>query len=142
MHIYNISRSLIPTMERKDKRMHPEDVGAGSRGGKKRRHVLTIQKKSGGVEKNRSQHKCISTSLGVWCWTIYHLQYKGAKESNSSVELNKRFSKTYICFLKSFISYHTLLKRLFSDHCAVLELGYLKSRKFLIQTWSGPGHSG
>jgi hypothetical protein len=25
-------------MERKDKRMHPEDVGAGSNGGKRRRH--------------------------------------------------------------------------------------------------------
>jgi hypothetical protein len=32
-------------MERKDKRMHPEDVQAGSSGGKRRRHVLTIQKK-------------------------------------------------------------------------------------------------
>jgi hypothetical protein len=40
---YNISHSLIPTMERKDKRIHPEDVEVGSSGGKRRRHVLTIQ---------------------------------------------------------------------------------------------------
>jgi hypothetical protein len=32
-------------MERKDKRMHPEDAGAGSSGGKRRRRVLTIQQK-------------------------------------------------------------------------------------------------
>jgi transposase-like protein len=32
-------------MERKDMRMHPEDVGAGSTGSKRRRHVLTIQQK-------------------------------------------------------------------------------------------------
>jgi hypothetical protein len=32
-------------MERKDKRMHPEDAGAGSSGGKRRRYVLTMQKK-------------------------------------------------------------------------------------------------
>jgi hypothetical protein len=44
-------------------------------------------------------------------------------------ELNKRFSKTYICFLKSFIFYHTLQKRLFSYHFAILELIYPKSRK-------------
>jgi hypothetical protein len=32
-------------MEGKDKRIHPEDIGAGSSGGKRRRHVLTIQQK-------------------------------------------------------------------------------------------------
>jgi hypothetical protein len=35
LRIYNIYHSLIPAMERKDKRMHPEDVGAGSSGGKR-----------------------------------------------------------------------------------------------------------
>jgi hypothetical protein len=71
LHIYNISRLLIPTMERKDKRMHPEDVGAGSSGGKRRRHVLTIQQK---VEVLRKIDCGVRvSSSGVWCWAIRRL---------------------------------------------------------------------
>jgi hypothetical protein len=45
-------------VKRKDKRMHPEDVGAGS-SGEKRRHVLTIQQK---VEVLRKIDHSISVS--------------------------------------------------------------------------------
>jgi hypothetical protein len=33
--------------------MHPEDAGVGSSGGKRRRHVLTIQQKVEVLRKNR-----------------------------------------------------------------------------------------
>jgi hypothetical protein len=46
-------------MERKGKRMHPEDVGAGSSGGKRRRYVLTIQQK---VEMLRKIDRGVSVS--------------------------------------------------------------------------------
>jgi hypothetical protein len=46
-------------MERKDKRMYPEDVGAGSSGGKRRRHVFTIQQK---VEVLRKTDRGVSVS--------------------------------------------------------------------------------
>jgi hypothetical protein len=50
-------------MERKDKRMHPEDVGAGSSGSKRRRHVLTIQQK---VEVLRKIDCSVSVSRLCW----------------------------------------------------------------------------
>jgi transposase len=63
-------------MERKDKRMHPEDVGAGSSGGKRRRHVLTIQQK---VQVLRKIDRGISVSrlhreYGVGQSTIYDIK--------------------------------------------------------------------
>jgi hypothetical protein len=46
-------------MERKDKRMHPEEVEAGSSGGRRRRHVLTIKQK---VEVLRKIDRGVSVS--------------------------------------------------------------------------------
>jgi transposase-like protein len=62
-------------MKRKDKRMHPEHVGAGSSGGK-RRHVLTIQQK---VEVLRKIDRGVSVSrlhrdYGVGQSTIYDIK--------------------------------------------------------------------
>jgi transposase-like protein len=85
-------------MERKDKRMHPEDVGAGSSGGKRRRHVLTIQRK---VEVLRKIDRGVSVSrlrreYGVGQSTIYDIKAQKNKilqfvaESDSVVGISKR----------------------------------------------------
>jgi transposase-like protein len=63
-------------MERKSKRMHPEDVGPGTTGGKRRRHVLTIQQK---VEVLRKINRGVRVSrlrreYGVGQSTIYDIR--------------------------------------------------------------------
>jgi hypothetical protein len=55
--------------------MHPEDVGAGSSGGKRRRHVLTIQQK---VVLRKIDHGISASRLrreyGVGQSTIYDIK--------------------------------------------------------------------
>jgi hypothetical protein len=63
-------------MERKNQRMHPEDVGAGSCGSKRRRHVLTVQQKA---EVLRKIDRGVSVSrlhweYGVGQYTIYDIK--------------------------------------------------------------------
>jgi hypothetical protein len=83
-------------MERKDKRIHPEDVGAGSSGGKRRRHAYYTAK-SGGVEKNRS--RCVSRlrrEYGVGQSTICDIKAQKNQilqfvaESDSMASISKR----------------------------------------------------
>jgi hypothetical protein len=85
-------------MERNDKRMHPEDVGTGSSGGKRRRHVLTIQQK---VEVLRKIDHGISVSrihreYGVGQSTIYDIKVQKNKilqfvgESDLMAGISKR----------------------------------------------------
>jgi transposase-like protein len=63
-------------MERKDKRIHPEDVGARSSSDKRRRHVFTIQQK---VKVLRKTDSGVSVSrlhreYGVGQSTIYDIK--------------------------------------------------------------------
>jgi hypothetical protein len=85
-------------MERKDKRMHPEDFGAESSGGKRRRHVVAIQQK---VEVLRKIDYGISVSrlrreYGVWQSTIYDIKVQRNQviqfvaESDSMAGISKR----------------------------------------------------
>jgi hypothetical protein len=85
-------------MKRKDKRMHPKDVGAGSSGGKRRRHVLTIQQK---VEVLRKIDRGISVSrlhreYSVGQSTIYNIKAQKNQilqfvaESDSMAGISKR----------------------------------------------------
>jgi hypothetical protein len=85
-------------MERKDKRIHPEDVGAGSSGGKRRRHVLTLQQK---VEVLRKIDRGVSVSrlrreYGVEQSTIYDIKAQKNQilqfvaESDSMADISKR----------------------------------------------------
>jgi hypothetical protein len=85
-------------MERKDKRVHPEDVGAGSSGDKRKRHVLTIQQK---VEVLRKIDRGESVSrlrreYGVGQSTIYDIKAQKDQilqfvaESDSMAGISKR----------------------------------------------------
>jgi hypothetical protein len=51
---------------------------------------------------------------------------------------NSLFKNIFLLLHDAFLPYFFL----FSEHWAILELGYLKSGKSLIRSWSGPGHSG
>jgi hypothetical protein len=94
--VYNIYHSLTPTMERKDKRMHP-DVRARPSGGTRRRHGLTIQQK---VEVLRKIDRGISVyrlrwEYGVGQSTIYDIKAQKNKilqfvaESDSMAVIRK-----------------------------------------------------
>jgi hypothetical protein len=62
-------------------------------------------------------------------------------ERSTIFTLNKMFCRTYICFLNLFLSFHTLhpilhiipymIKHIFFDHFAHLELRYLNSRNII-----------
>jgi hypothetical protein len=81
-------------MERRDKRMHPEDLGPGSSGGKRRRHVLTIQQQvevlrkiDRGVNESR-----LSREYGVGQSTINDIKAT-KQEIMQMCRLNEKFEK-------------------------------------------------
>jgi hypothetical protein len=111
-------------MERKDKRMHPEDVGAGSSGGKRRKHVLTFQQK---VEVLRKIDCSVSVfqlhwEYGVGQSTTYDI--KAQKNQILQFAVVNKTVHIFLLFRDAFLPFF-----LFSNHCAILELGYLKSGK-------------